>query len=317
MNFFGKYFGGNDPIKQALRRYFEGGLDVPPGNKELVFRKVQQRTANLDGKRSLPLHIDNRHSRYSNTTRYAALILLFLSLAYLGYRQIRVEAYNLRQISSGEWIQKKVSNGRMLTISLADGSTVKLNAGSEILYPKVFDHNQRELRLYGEAWFEVAPDAVRPFIITTGNLRTRVLGTSFNIRAYPDERSIEVALAEGSVELEYSVEGLREILTLQPAERAVYHPAEHSISKDQFDPEAVLGWKDGIIHFRDAGLDEIVEKLSRWYGVEFYLSRRPRTPLKYTGNFQDKSLETVLHGIGFASNFDFEIIDQKVIVRFN
>ena len=318
MNFFGKYFGGSDNMKQVLRRYFDGGLDVPPGNKELVLRKVKQRIAQLDDGRSLPLKLDEaRPSRLPSIARYAAGILLLISLSYLGYRQIRSEAHEAQSLSSGEWIQKKVPNGRMLTVSLSDGSTVKLNSGSEILYPKVFDGDLRECRLYGEAWFEVASDVSRPFIVTTGNLRTRVLGTSFNIRAYPDERSIEVALAEGIVELEYLMEGVREVLTLQPAERAVYSPVDNSISKDQFDREASLGWKDGIIYFRDAGLDEIVEKLSRWYGVEFYLSRRPRTPLKYTGSFQDKSLVTVLQGIGFASNFDFEILDQKVIVRFN
>jgi transmembrane sensor len=314
---FGRH-RSSDHRKEVLRRYFEGGLDVPPGNKDLVFRNIRRRIAQSEGFQPETAW-EEGHRRYplSRVFHYAAAVVVLLGLGYVALRQWQIRSEEQQQLAVNEWIMKKVPNGNMVTVLLSDGTRIKLNAGSEIFYPKYFHASIRELRLSGEAWFEVAPDGQRPFIISTGNLQTRVLGTSLNIRAYPDDKSIEVALAEGKVELEYLKDGVREVVKLKPSERAVFRPKDESLARDRFNPEESIGWKDGIIYFKDADFVEITEKLSRWYGVEFYVRKEAKEMMQYTGSFQNKSLETVLQGISFASNFDFEIIGKKVIVRFN
>lgn len=164
-------------------------------------------------------------------------------------------------------------------VPLSDGSKVKINSGSKLIYPKLFDSgNTREVSLVGEAFFEVAHDKEKPFIVRSGQLVTRVLGTSFTVKAYPTE-DIAVTVATGKVRVakaqEGNLSGERDQgaesapLILTPNEQAVYSLTGRDIQKQQVASKDYTGWSKGILRFGNVRLEEAILRLSRWYRVDF------------------------------------------------
>ena len=245
----------------------------------------------------------------------AASMAVILVMVYLLYHRLEYDYNHLAD--RNEWIQKNNAAGRMSTILLSDGTKVKLNAESEIFYPKQFSENLREVRLIGEAYFDVKHNPEKPFIITTGNLKTKVLGTKFNIRAYSEEEQTSVALESGKVEVEIQNNTAIDRVMLTPNEMLVYNKGDQESAKTNFDPDEVLGWKDGILFFKDAGFEEIQEKLERWYGVHVVIENGKNIKRRFTGSFKNKPLDLVLQGIGFASHFNSEIKGDTVIIDNN
>ncbi len=223
-----------------------------------------------------------------------------------------------RQISKTEnYFQRVTQKGQKASFYLPDGSYVNLNSGSSLYYYVCNECNTRELILEGEAFFDVKRDTERPFIVKTTNLSATVLGTSFNVKAYPKERKTEVALVTGKV----SVAGEKSNSTiLTPYEMATYAHDGQKTTVGGFDVEKITGWKDKILVFEDVSFDELTETLSRWYGVEFIISDSARSVKfrdrkDYKGKYNNKSLETVLEAIGFSYDFDYKIKGKKVWIQ--
>ncbi len=249
--------------------------------------------------------------------KVAAVILPFIvaSVLFLFYRQAPIE--NIETVF--EKIEKYNPQGQKLTVFLSDGSKVKLNAESRLTYSKPFDDDKRVVYLEGEAFFEVAADPEKPFIVRTGELETRVLGTSFNIKAYPEDGKIDVAVKSGKVSVtsqnmkNSDMQGNNVVLS--PKEMASYSQKEHQFRVSGFDEKEVLSWSDGTLYFNNASMSEFVTKLERWYGVEIVVARK--TPVKkgIVGEFKDLSLEEILMGTHEASEFSYEFQNGKVIIR--
>jgi ferric-dicitrate binding protein FerR (iron transport regulator) len=145
---------------------------------------------------------------------------------------------------------------------LSDGTKVWLNSASSIKYPVVFNGNERRVELTGEAYFEVAHNAKKPFKVISNGQTVEVLGTHFNINAYNDEQAIETTLLQGRVKV--SAEGHSNII--KPGEQARF---EHgSIDVRDVDLDAVVAWKNGYFFFEENNIQEVMRELSRWYGVE-------------------------------------------------
>lgn len=212
-------------------------------------------------------------------------------------------------IQEQKWLTKATGNGMKLTFKLPDGSMVRLNANSSITFPEEFADSLREVRLDGQAFFEVEKNTDAPFLVKTDLLQVKVLGTSFDVLAYPDEPKQRVALATGEVSV-YSEDGLQEVL--HPLEMLSYSKEKKEMVKEVFDPMKVLGWKEGIIHFENTSFPEVLKTLERWYGVE--ISIRPSVKFKgrFNGRFDNQSLENVLRGIAYSEGFQFRIDGSRV-----
>ncbi|MCC5928082.1 MAG: FecR domain-containing protein [Cyclobacteriaceae bacterium] len=205
--------------------------------------------------------------------------------------------------------------GQRIAFKLQDGTEVKLNSDTRITFPVVFDSLTREITLEGEAFFTVARDENRPFIIRSGDLTTTVLGTSFNIKAYKSDQQIEVAVLSGSVKLSKNDSAALEEEILLPSEMGRYSPSRNRIQKENFDPMLITAWKDGILYFNRSNFNYVFSALSHWYGVYFVMEDGKKVPGNFTGSFFDKSLEEVLEGISFASNFTYTIKGDTVFVN--
>lgn len=178
---------------------------------------------------------------------------------------------------------------KVINMTLADGSKVWLNAGSSLTYPVLFMGNERKVSVTGEAYFEVAHDASKPFIVNNGSMDVRVLGTHFNVNAFKDDGSdIKVTLLEGSVKINNGdATGL-----LKPGQQAVVNSDVRVV--DNVDLDQVMAWKNGYFQFDNASLQNVLKEVSRWYNVDVVYEGYNQ-PRQFVGEMQrDLSLSEVL-----------------------
>jgi ferric-dicitrate binding protein FerR (iron transport regulator) len=186
-----------------------------------------------------------------------------------------------------------------------------MNSASELKYPAEFSDTLREVYLTGQAFFEVTKNPKVPFIVHTRNFSTRVLGTSFDIRSYENEKNNHVAVVSGKVRV-VTTEGDSELLL--PKDMTSYNERSKALKKSTFDPAFVLAWRNGVIAFDRANFDEVTTCLSRWYGVEFIIEKGFDVKGLYTGQFTDETLVTVLKGISYSSHFSFRVEGRRIFI---
>jgi len=161
-----------------------------------------------------------------------------------------------------------VPKKRSYTVKLQDGSCVNLNSESSIVYPANFSNATREVEINGEAYFQVTKDIEKPFIVKTDYQEVMVKGTSFNVKAYSYEKTVKTTLVEGSVEVKYCSLDNREMhQMLKPNEQFILEIENRGASKKKVDVNKYISWKDGIYFFESERLEEIMNNISRWYGL--------------------------------------------------
>lgn len=197
---------------------------------------------------------------------------------------------------------------RVVNMVLSDGSRVWLNAGSSITYPVAFVGKDRKVEITGEAYFEVAHDVSKPFIVNYGDMEVKVLGTHFNVNTFRDDGSgIKVTLLEGSVKVE---DGKASSL-LKPGEQAKVSggiKVEKEVNLDE-----VMAWKNGYFQFDHASLQAVLSQISRWYDVDVVYQGR-NEPREFVGAIQrDLDLSEVLK-ILEKNKVRFKIVGKELVV---
>lgn len=188
-----------------------------------------------------------------------------------GNGQIKV---NNELIQKGEETSSPVLNqlivpfGKQSKIVLADHTEVWLNAGSRLVYPTVFGGGMRKVQLQGEAFFKVSKDKSNPFIVETNNSNIKVLGTSFNVKAYPDEKIEETVLVEGSVSLKQGKTIFGKDILLKPEQRVVVDGTDNSYTISKINVRDYTSWIEGVFVFNDEPLPSVLMRISRFYNLE-------------------------------------------------
>ena len=193
------------------------------------------------------------------------------------------------------------ANNQILELELSDGSLVTLNSGSKISYFENFEEEQRKVELEGEAFFSVNKDG-RPFIISTNNAVTTVLGTEFNVWARNKET--RVLVREGKVSLADNNE-LTEKVILTEGETSKIIEDLPPTEPIKVDSKYLLGWLDRTLVFNNTPLNEIVDELERYYDIEVNIESNEFSSLRLTGSFEKESIETVLDKMCLALNLSF------------
>ncbi|MEQ6118787.1 FecR domain-containing protein [Reichenbachiella sp. MALMAid0571] len=271
----------------------------------------------INGKNAIFLKTKGSN-RVNEYLKYAAVILIMVCSGLVVYFQSNKEINNN---IDNQLITKSNTAGRKSEIHLKDGTVINLNAESELSYHEVFSDTARMVWLEGEAFFDIAKDAARPFYVISQNVVVQALGTSFNVSGFPEQDKLIVSLTTGKVRVsEKSGEWLSQLtpqIALLPGQEVYYQKDTKTFSSIQeFEADEVLGWKDGLLSFHKANLKDIQTKLERWYGVDIQLITPSEKELNYTGQFKKQSLENVLTSMGFVNNFDFEINNKNVLLKF-
>ena len=196
--------------------------------------------------------------------------------------------------------------------TLADGTRGWVNSASEVRFPNCFSGERREIYVKGEVYLEVARDEKHPFIVYTGENEVRVLGTRFNLTAYPDEQKVITTLVEGSVEFRNDQSSVR----LKPGEQSVLNRATNKLEKQKVDVSIYTSWVSGTYEYERSPLSDITRQLSRWYDVQFIYESTEFSNHPFTGVVKrDQSLEEVLSIIEKTTNIRFKISGRTIIIK--
>lgn len=264
------------------------------GKFSLLFDKIQDKI-NENGNSSLSVFV--------NWMSKAAAILLLPVLAFLFYtlseKKIESDAYAEFKVDS---VEISAPIGSKAAVNLSDGSVVHLNYGSKIKYPKFFTGNNREIELIGEAYFDVAHNPDKPFIVNTGNMSVKALGTAFNVLAYPGDDIIETTLVNGKVVLEKNnFDGKNKTIgALVPGQHVKYNLKTETTSSTIGKIEKYIAWKEGKLVFQDTPITQVAEKLGRMFNVEIEVADNAIDNF-YTVTFIDEPLFQILDMITLAT----------------
>lgn len=213
------------------------------------------------------------------------------------------------------YTQQYAAMGTREQITLPDGSSVWLNAGSTLIYPSSFLASERRVHLIGEGFFEVKKDSQHPFIVDTRYLKMEVLGTSFNVSAYPEDVSMRTTLQTGAVKV--NVQGDSISYYLQPDEQLVYTPGSQTVEKLRVHASDYSDWRLGGLFFDNASFEEVIRTLRRTYGTKIYV----RTPAYknqqiYVHFNQDEALETIFEVLKLMiPELEYRITDEAVYIE--
>lgn len=216
--------------------------------------------------------------------------------------------------------ERQLSYGQTSTFRFNDGSVITLNGGSTLRFPEQFDPARREVYLKGEAFFDIASDKNRPFIVHVGNTKTQVLGTSFNIKAYDNDEMMQVTVVEGKVGVSGRTEQKQkdtftDPIILQENQWATYHPNGQFLEQGEGNVWEQIAWKDQVLIFNDKPFSDVSKMLERWYGVEIILKGEQLQNVKLKGEHKNMSLERVLQSIQFILGIEYTIEEQVVTIQ--
>jgi len=214
-------------------------------------------------------------------------------------------------------VEKHNARGTKSTIELTDGSKIWLNADSKIQYPEVFTGNTREVYLNGEAFFEVAKNPARPFIIHLANGTVRVLGTSFNIRAYDNEKVVETSVATGKVAFIPKKQKRTQTLDtffITPNNKVRYTLEEELVDVMPTAAAEDKAWTEGRLIFKAMTLEEIAIELERNFGKKVTFMDDVPKNYRLTGSFQNNSLDEIMYFLSQTKDFYYKITNSELLI---
>lgn len=222
--------------------------------------------------------------------------------------------YAASERSSTSFNKIETPRGGTYIVNLPDGTRIWLNAASSLKYPVSFNGlKTRRVELIGEAYFEIAKQTI-PFVVSTKGLNTEVLGTHFNINAYPEEAVMKTTLLEGSIKVSIPESSFSKVL--KPGYEAVVGAAVKGIEVEKVDLNETVGWKNGSFVFIEQDLSTIMRELSRWYNVDVEFADPEKRKLEIGGSISRFSdIKKVLKMLEMTGLAKFKVIGHKVVVE--
>ena len=225
----------------------------------------------------------------------------------------------IKEQDSTDYLLKEVGRytinvpyGGTYTVELCDGTKVYLNSGTKLEFPSRFDGDMRSVSLKGEAYFEVARNESKPFIVEVDEMKVKVLGTAFNVKSYVDEPGIYTTLVQGSVAI--LRDGQPEKI-IKPGEQAYYNKGVGMLRVSPVDVNEFTAWKDGLFYFKDITLEEILRIVARWYDLEIFYMNQSAKSVVYSGKMpMYSSVEDVLRKFEISGDVRFELQGRALTV---
>lgn len=271
----------------------------------------------ISGRYNIAVHSDPvagfKLRNYRMLWQFAACMILALGAAFFYYSEI--DSGNNNQKEALVYKEIRTLKGQKLKVSLPDGTVVWLNSESVLRFPENFKGHLRELRFSGEAYFSVAKDASKPFVIHTEKTKIQVLGTQFNLRALATETATSVVVQEGMVKFSGNSGKQQEILTSN--KRGVFDASSPTIpfmNTEDVYAGKYIAWKDNDLLLDNLTIGQAIQTLERWYNVKITISRADLRNEHYTGSFKNPALKQVLESMAFAVKFRYKQHGQTFIL---
>lgn len=254
----------------------------------------------------------SRGLNLKNIARWAMSIAACMILPFLGavaYKYLVPE-------EEAQWLEMKVPHGQKSELILADGTCLHLNAGSRVTYPSEFIGKERRIFVDGEVFAEVAKDPENPFIIASGDVDVKVLGTTFNFKAYDNTECVELLLLEGKVQMDIDAQNRTKQLMVHQGEMVQYDRKNGEIDLKDFNPLRYKGFHDnGSIHFFNLRLSDITSDLERLFGSKIVLLDESLADTRYFAWFtNNEDLDQILQGINVDGKMKFTRRDGVIYI---
>lgn len=252
--------------------------------------------------------------KWLNVLKLVAAIFVLPLLAYSGY--VTYQNLSLKKMMTERIVMQTITSqqGMVSQFQLADGTKVWLNSGSELQFPSHFVGDFRSVKLKGEAYFEVTENKRKPFRVNASELNVEVLGTSFDVTNYKDEKMAEVILVEGKVNLSaIDKDKINRQIMLHPGQRGVYCVGTGKMNTEEVNVDKYIAWRDGNLIFRDDKMEEVVKRLSRWFNVEISVDDPEINSYIYKASFRNENLLQVLNLLKISAPIDFRITERKAL----
>ena len=282
----------------------------------------------------------NLEPELEKPTGFSKRKLAFIGIAagiftifFINY-SLRLDKSVTKQTNNAFVNEVVTKRGSKSSIKLPDGTIVRLNTDSRLTYLNFTAGKNREVTLIGEAYFDVAHDSSRPFIIHTGKINIKVLGTSFNVRNYPQDKELETSLIKGKIEVSLDSRP-EDIIILKPTEKLIIAKEQDELSAatkvtNSIDNKVVLtsitylrhdslvaetSWLNDKMVFVNQPLDKIAIELERKYAITVSFKDEKVKKYRYTGVFENVSLEKVFQLIKYSKNINYKIDDKNIVIE--
>lgn len=279
------YFSGKD------RHTVETAHQIVPGHSKAVLKLANGELLELDAKEEIAI------------TNEKGIVIGVDSMDVLTYGDNSYEtAFNTISIPRGGEYQ----------LVLSDGTKVWLNSESSLTYPVSFSSHMREVFLTGEAYFDVTTNKEKPFIVKTATADVKVYGTQFNVMSYDSDKVTETTLVEGSVAV--LIEGQE--TRIKPGQQAQVNKVNNQVFINEVDVDIYTAWKEGIFRFEEMSLQQMADKLGRWYDVDFFFANEDVKSKRFTGAVKrETDFEFFINLIEETTKVKMEVNNKAVLVK--
>lgn len=240
--------------------------------------------------------------------RAAAVLFIPLLVALL------VQHWGGEERELAQMMEVKTNPGMTTSLTLSDGTVVFLNSESRLTYPSRFDGDVRNVTLQGEAYFEVAKNPEKRFVVSTSHqAQIEVLGTHFNVEAYETEDRISATLVEGKIGFIFTQDNVSKKVLMDPGQKLVYDSKDSKVQLYATSGESEIAWKEGKIIFKNTPLEEGLRMLEKRYNVEFIVKNNRLKEDSFTGTFSNQRLERILEYFQLSSQIRWRYLDSPNI----
>ncbi|MCC8036150.1 MAG: FecR domain-containing protein [Rikenellaceae bacterium] len=311
-------------IESLLTDYFRG--DLSPLEESVVEQWIEKNTAHKKsaGEASklnflceslfMDRTTDSRgaYKKVSSRIRTAAVhraltrLQKFAAVVAIPLVAASIYLFSSLQHQQNTVIEVRANTGMVSEVTLPDNTTVWLNSNSSLKYPARFGQGKRMVELSGEAFFDVAEDAKKKFIVQARTAQVEVYGTEFNIEAYPDSQEIHTTLVSGSVGFRYENSVNQKVIThMEPNQQLSYNSATGSLSLRYVDTAFNTAWKEGKVVLDDTPLADALRVIGNKYNVAFVIRNDSLRENTFTGTFSYQTLDMILHHFTLSSDICF------------
>lgn len=314
-----RYFGNECSADERVR--FEQWLADDPQRRALVDAAVAAAGRTLE---SMPTGNPHRRvpaitRRHTAATRPAWLLPVAASVVVAVGATIMMKyptwAARDRPAPAAELRVAQTVHGGRQALRLSDGTRVVLGPASSLRYPAAFGAASRDVELTGEGFFEVTHDSAHPFRVHAAHAAAEDVGTSFAVRAYPEDSVVRVVVTEGSVSLGAATRGAVQGTLIGRGELGALAKNGAAARVERVNTAAYLGWLDGRLVFDETPLDEVVAQLGRWYDAPFRIADPSLGARTLTASFTTESLHEVLSSLAPVLDVRFDRVKDTIVVR--
>lgn len=316
---------GNAVYKQeyeSLNRYFQQ-QETEQEDAAPLFQQIKARiesSESVGGSESMerpePLESPVSKSRFGTWSRIAAaLALCICSVAAYQFLHQKSELSGQPELV---WKEQQTPSRLTSKLTLADGSVVTLNAETQLKYPAEFKGNSREVYLSGEAFFEVKKDAQHPFIIHTEKMSIKVLGTTFDVKAYKNDPNTEATLITGAIQINLKDQSRAQI-TMKPQEKfSLQNKATNGKDSVMYSVlpfnDTETAWMNHKLAFKNEAFETLANSISRWYGLKLVFKNESLKNTRFTGFFEKENISQALKALQLIEPFQYKIQGKTVYI---